>query len=200
MWNAQRTTLRAGAGFLVEMHEDGAPLAYGQALRHWQTNAAFRTMFTALLADLPFAAFRWETPPVTMQSLDRAFEFVALDSPTLERPVEPLVFAEHFADDPQALVLDFANLGNDACMIVPTPTTNDSRYGHLGAFLRNAPDEQHHALWQRVGLCMTRRIGSHPIWLSTAGAGVAWLHVRIDNRPKYYSHAAYRHAPTSAGD
>ena len=24
--------------------------------------------------------------------------------------------------------------------------------------------------------------------------GIAWLHVRLDTRPKYYRHAAYRHA------
>jgi hypothetical protein len=30
-----------------------------------------------------------------------------------------------------------------------------------------------------------------PIWLSTAGMGVAWLHIRLDERPKYYSHKPY---------
>ena len=31
-----------------------------------------------------------------------------------------------------------------------------------------------------------------PLWLSTNGLGVAWLHARIDARPKYYSHRPYR--------
>jgi len=39
---------------------------------------------------------------------------------------------------------------------------------------------------------MTRRLSSRPVWLSTAGGGVSWLHVRLDDRPKYYHHAAYR--------
>ncbi len=39
---------------------------------------------------------------------------------------------------------------------------------------------------------MLKRIGEAPMWLSTAGAGVPWLHVRLEDRPKYYGHAAYR--------
>jgi hypothetical protein len=54
---------------------------------------------------------------------------------------------------------------------------------------------QQRALWQSVGEAMSRRIGARPVWLSTAGAGVAWLHVRLDDRPKYYGYAPYRAEP-----
>ena len=30
-----------------------------------------------------------------------------------------------------------------------------------------------------------------PTWVSTAGGGVAWLHVRLDSAPKYYTHRPY---------
>ena len=39
---------------------------------------------------------------------------------------------------------------------------------------------------------MARRVGARPVWLSTAGAGVSWLHVRLDDRPKYYGCGPYR--------
>ena len=39
---------------------------------------------------------------------------------------------------------------------------------------------------------MEARIGIQPIWLSTAGMGVPWLHVRLDSRPKYYAFGPYR--------
>ena len=45
--------------------------------------------------------------------------------------------------------------------------------------------------WARL----RRRVGVKPVWLSTAGAGVAWVHVRLDDRPKYYGYDAYRRAP-----
>jgi len=48
--------------------------------------------------------------------------------------------------------------------------------------------------WKLVGGAMERRLGPRPVWLSTAGGGVAWLHVRLDDRPKYYGYAQYRNA------
>jgi hypothetical protein len=36
-------------------------------------------------------------------------------------------------------------------------------------------------------------ISSQP--LSTAGAGVSWLHVRLDDHPKYYSYEPYQQDP-----
>jgi hypothetical protein len=80
-------------------------------------------------------------------------------------------------------------------MVVPCPVADADAYGHLAAFVRLAPEVQRHALWQSVGGAMARRVGTKPVWLSTAGAGVSWLHVRLDDRPKYYGFAAYRQRP-----
>ena len=38
---------------------------------------------------------------------------------------------------------------------------------------------------------LAARIDAHPVWLSTAGHGVAWLHVRLDSQPKYYRYRPY---------
>jgi len=79
-------------------------------------------------------------------------------------------------------------------MVVPCPDDPLSDYGHLAAFLRHSPEPQQHSLWELVGAAMHRRLGPRPVWLSTAGGGVAWLHVRLDDRPKYYGYAPYRNA------
>jgi hypothetical protein len=89
-------------------------------------------------------------------------------------------------------VVEFPNLGRDAIMVVPCPIGAASKYGHLAAFIRQAPESQKHALWEVVGEAMERRLGKSPVWLSTAGAGVSWLHVRLDDRPKYYGYGPYR--------
>lgn len=86
----------------------------------------------------------------------------------------------------------FPNLGKDAILVVPCPRGSPSAYGHLAAFVRQAPKDQTHALWALVGDAMVQRLGTKPVWLSTAGAGVSWLHVRLDDSPKYYGHAPYR--------
>jgi len=89
-------------------------------------------------------------------------------------------------------VIEFANLGHDAILIVPCPENSSSDYGHFAAFLRHSGESQQHALWKLVGTAMQRRLSREPVWLSTAGGGVPWLHVRLDDRPKYYGYAPYR--------
>ncbi|HJZ56511.1 MAG TPA: hypothetical protein VKE74_16215, partial [Gemmataceae bacterium] len=157
----------------------------------WRCDAGFRSRFTTLLADAPYAAFRWETPPVTAGSVSQPFEFVLLDSPDLALPPDTEAFAEHFGRGVGGVAV-FPNLGGDAILVVPCPLAPASAYGHLAAFVRLAPESQQHALWRSVGEAMARRIGDRPVWLSTAGAGVSWLHVRLDDRPKYYGYGPYR--------
>lgn len=168
------------------------PLAYDEVLRRWSDDDSFAALFCAALAAVPYAAFRWETPGITAASAARAFEFVVLDSPEIDRRPDRQAFAEHFARAADAPVIEFATLGNDAVLVVPSPQADDRCYGHLGAFVRHAPAAQQAALWAAVGRAMRRRLGAKPVWLSTAGAGVSWLHVRLDDRPKYYGHAPFR--------
>jgi hypothetical protein len=42
---------------------------------------------------------------------------------------------------------------------------------------------------------MVAWLGVRPVWLSTAGAGVPWLHLRLDDRPRYYGFAPFRRPP-----
>jgi hypothetical protein len=119
---------------------------------------------------------------------------VLLDSPDIALNPDPTVFAEHFDTIGPGEIVEFPNLGGDAILIVPGPDESSSDFGHLAAYLRNSREPQQHLLWELVGAAMQRRISSKPVWLSTAGGGVAWLHVRLDDRPKYYGYAPYRHA------
>jgi hypothetical protein len=191
MWTARCDNLPDVRGRRSTVERDGRPLTYTDVIRAWQDDPEFRTFVNALLAGTPYPAFRWETPAVTAAAADRPFECIVLDSPELDRRPDPEAFAEHFAD-PAADVVTFANLGRDAVLVVPCPLAESSAYGHLAAFVRHAPEVQKHAFWRSVGEAMARRVGTKPVWLSTAGAGVPWLHVRLDDRPKYYAHAPYR--------
>jgi hypothetical protein len=192
MWNFRSEKLPGRSGLHFAVHLDSKPATFADVLLAWRNDGAFRSLYNAQLADAPFKAFRWETPPVTTATLTRPFEFVLLDSPGLARSPDVLAFAEHFRGAPGAAVLEFANLGGDAIMVVPCPKAAHSAYCHLAVFVREAPEPQRHALWQLVGEAMARRVSSKPVWLSTAGAGVSWLHVRLDNRPKYYGFGPYR--------
>ena len=156
----------------------------------WRSDEGFRSTWIGGLRTIPFNAYCWECPPVKDQSRSRPFECVFLASPSLARMTpEREAFREHFL--PGCRTVAFDNLGGDAVLVAPCPLEPNRDYGHLGQFVRAAPDAQQHSLWQSVGEAIQARLGTEPVWLSTAGHGVAWLHVRLDSRPKYYRYAPY---------
>ncbi len=189
MWSAQNTSLDVNVQ-KVALHSEGRALAYREVIRLWQSDSAFRAYFTSLLSEVPFMGFRWETPPITLATADRDFEYVIIRSDRLHRPADRSAFSSYFTD--QQEVVTFPNLRRDALMIVPCPVLEDSVYGHLASFVREAPSSQVDQLWKAVGNAMEARMGEHSVWLSTAGMGVAWLHVRLDSEPKYYHYQPYR--------
>ena len=109
-----------------------------------------------------------------------------------DRRTENKAFEDYFTDDTDQGIVSFANLSGDATLIVPSPRTDIDAYGHFAAFVRQAPSSQIDALWRVIGTTVKSMIGDAPMWLSTAGGGVAWLHIRLDTYPKYYSYSPYR--------
>ena len=103
--------------------------------------------------------------------------------------VDRETFGEHFRPDCESAT--FGSLGGDAILVAPCPAGPGSDYAHLAKFVRTAPQERQLAFWRAVGEAMESRVGTTPVWLSTSGHGVAWLHVRLDSRPKYYLHSEY---------
>ncbi len=190
MWTIRRRELAAGRTVHHRLELEGERVPYERVIQLWIQSPEFRSFFLDALSEAPFAALRWETPPVTSDTLDRAFEFVLVDSPWLAVPPDSSPFEEHFRAS--ALAVTFPNLGHDAVLVAPCPPATPVDYAHLAAFLREAPGAQQHELWRRVGLAMQARVGPEPVWLSTAGGGVDWLHVRLDDRPKYYAYAPFR--------
>jgi hypothetical protein len=117
---------------------------------------------------------------------------VLIDSPYLQTASEPNVFAPYFdGADRQRNTVVVPNLGRTAELVVPKGIVAHSAYAHLAVFLRDAPATQVDALWRCVAETALAALHAEPLWVSTAGAGVAWLHVRIERTPKYYAHRPY---------
>lgn len=173
---------------------DGRTLTYAEVLDLWATNPAFCDWFSQVFIDAEFEAYRWETPALTSDTLDRPFEFVLVNTPGfVSRLTDSSTYAGYFTDDDSTHgIVSFTNLGGDATLVVPSPRTSEEAYGHLAAFVRRAPREQTNALWPAISRALQGMGTSKPVWLNTAGGGVAWLHVRLDSRPKYYRHKPYR--------
>ena len=168
-------------------------LSYGQVITLLEESLAFRSLLIELLTLSSFETYRWETPAVSTSSLHQDFEFVLINSPGLAASPDRHAFRDHFvSSEENAGVVVFENLGRDAILVVPSPLAATDIFNHLARFTRTASDAQNHALWKTVARAMSHRVSTRPVWLSTAGGGVSWLHVRLDDRPKYYHHGAYR--------
>jgi hypothetical protein len=177
---------------MYRLKRHNIPLSYSEVLDLWQADVDFRDYYTRLLADSPYTAFRWETPPLTQSTMVNPFEFVLINSPWFcLRQTDAKAFESYFTDAADQGIVSVANLSGDATLIIPSPKTDTDAYGHFAAFIRQAPSSQVDAMWGVIGTTVKSRIGKTPLWLSTAGGGVAWLHVRLDLNPKYYGYSPY---------
>jgi hypothetical protein len=188
------TRMNGGRVLRYQLLFGGEPLSWSGVIDRWQNDRSFRQFFIALLVDAPFATYFWETPPVTRSVVSRQFEFVFVNGPQLVGiRSDQYAFANHFAAAKEGMsVIEFSSLGGDATLVVPCPGQPVSAYSQISEFSRNASDDQQHQLWGKVGTVLERQIGVEPVWLSTSGLGVYWLHVRFDSTPKYYTHEPYR--------
>lgn len=176
----------------------GWQLTRAEVLALWKGDEAFRRAFSDCLAGQPLDGFAWETPPWTQAGLRLPFECIVADSPALAREranVRPFA-AELAAGHEGAEVVAFRNLGGDAELVVPCDLGGGCDYAHLASFLRTAPSAQIHDAWRLTAQGIEAWLDrGRPFWVSTAGLGVPWIHIRIDSRPKYYRYAPYRTPP-----
>ena len=168
-------------------------LTWGEAARALIEERAFRDTVCEALQRSSFPAFFWETSAAIPWN---RFSFVLVDAPQLASvSANPSPFTRQLscAED----VTDFENLGGDAWLVVPAPRGPMTAYASVAPFVRMAPREQVDILFRRVGFAVETwwANGARPLWVSTSGLGVRWLHVRLDSRPKYFTHAPYRSVP-----
>jgi hypothetical protein len=178
----------------ISLLENSVPLRYEDVIRYWHENYEFRDFYVSILKEAPFDAFFWENPPLTKSNLRQTYEFVLVYSPQLANVrADSKAFSQQFhSQDDSRSVIRFQNIGRNAELVVPRPLTTESIYSHFAIFLRNAPPAQVHELFIVLADSLKEKISDKPIWLSTSGLGVYWLHVRIDKRPKYYTYQPYK--------
>lgn len=189
-WRVQTNPVAGGTRY--RLFRDGEALSFRRLFARFESDDDFCDWYTQLLAAASPEAFFWEHPALHDRMLDADAEFVLIEAPALagER-ADPRAFAAHFAAAGDAEVAVFANLGGDALLLAPCPR-GSLRYPHLAAFARAAPADQVRALWRETARAFARLRGTDPVWLSTSGLGVPWLHLRFDRFPKYYQYVAYK--------
>ena len=192
-WTAQTRAIPSGRK--LEIYAGSSQLSFREFFAQLESDSDFARWYGELLANCPLDAYFWELPPLTFESIDQGAEFVVIDSPALSRlRPDSTPFQAHFSAHPGSDVIEFPNLGGDALLIVPAPLEQADSYPHLAAFLRTAPDRQKASIWRAAARAVRENLGPAPRWLSTAGLGVSWLHLRLDTRPKYYNFSPYTEA------
>lgn len=190
MWTVRRDYPDRGESLRLRFYTGGECLSYARFLEALEQEARFREIVHEEMRAAPFVAFRWETPPLSVSSAGYPFECRLHASPNLDVRSDPTDFQPYFQRN--TAIVSFDNLGADARLIVPCPISRSANYCHIGAFHRSAPRSQQHALWIAVAQEAMDLLGEEPLWLNTAGGGVDWLHVRLDQRPKYYRYRPWR--------
>ena len=196
MWTAHRQSIAEIRGETIVLAADGRALSVGDVITGWRDDAAFRAFFAAELAATAVPAFFWEMPPLTRGSLSDPFECAVIRGDSLARlRADPADFAEHL-DGAAGSVAAFRNLGGDALLIAPRRVSDADCYGHIAAFLRAAPAAQQHDLFRMLAHKTEETLDAtrERCWISTAGLGVPWVHVRVDTWPKYYQYKLYTRA------
>ncbi|MEO1434713.1 MAG: hypothetical protein AAFV80_04205 [Bacteroidota bacterium] len=188
-----KTLSQSDRAFKYQVLADGQVMTNIEVLQAFETHIHFRQTYSNLLADCPFASIFWECAPMARSNQNEYFEFILLDCPAVGQ-LNPFdaAFREKFNESEDPLVAVFKNLGRNATLVAPKPLDPSDDFAHLLNFVRTGTAEQIDHFWLKVGETMLEVLNEHPIWLSTSGLGVYWLHVRLDSRPKYYQYLPYR--------
>jgi hypothetical protein len=161
-----------------------------EALYLLQTSNDFIEQVISSIKSCKFKAVFWECKPFTYDSKDN-FEFVVINAPELEKIQANFgYFSEHFKD--RQSIKAFPSLNKDSILISMYPIADLEYYSHLSNVLNNAPIEQVYQLFRTIGKIGTTLSSDGPVWLSTSGLGVSYIHVRFDTRPKYYRFGPYK--------
>ena len=88
MWQYKIKTLDSERIQKYLIFDNQKQLTYLEIIELWQSNPDFCTFFNSLLADSPFFAYFWETPSISLSTINQKFEFVLVDNPRLSK-LEP---------------------------------------------------------------------------------------------------------------
>lgn len=159
----------------------------------WDGDTKFVEFYISIFRQCGFKSYVWETPPLSTRSLDQPFEFVIINNPVSKSKPDITTYKKYFDfGGPNCGVVAFKNLGHDAMLVVPSPSDDTVNYSGLSDFYSEAPIDQQYSLWKVLAKEIYLILSEKNIWVSVAGGGISWLHVRIDRSPKYYRHFPYR--------
>ena len=177
----------------------------GRFIKLLASNKTFRVQLARVILQCAddigqSASVFWECTPISVaeEAADSCVKFCITRATILEGVAPDYdTFSEHFKSAGSSVAITFPNLGKDAMLVAPTPR-GSKNFACLATWLRETrhDEDSWDEVFKAVGKSLMARVEgrtmlSNTIWLSTNGAGVSWLHFRIDSYPKYYTNQHY---------
>lgn len=156
------------------------------------TNEQFRNKIIKIFTESTFKYAYWEFPPYSNQSSNNYAEFALIKCGSFGN-INGENFADYFKNKSDGEIVIFDNLSGDTKLITINSTNkNDQTFCHIMNFMTGSTNENKHNLLMAIGREMLKYTNSqNNMYLSTHGHGVPYLHVRICNKPKYYTNFEY---------
>lgn len=188
MWNFQEH--KEGRNYyFYTLQKDGQNITVQAFFEYLSTSTEFILFFNKILENHYFEAYSWEC--ISLNNPTKVYEFALVKNNLLaqKRPnYQP--FYTYFSKTEK--IVSFENLGKNAELVVPCPV-DEYEFTHLAKFVRSGLTDHIITLWKEVGKIGLLKLQSEKkYWLSTAGLGVSWLHIRFDTMPKYYKTQKYK--------
>lgn len=193
--NWSELTLEVSEGSRYKLKVGNRFLSFFEVVRYLGY-PAFSLSYSNCVLQLGFEDFFWEHPAVTLENLDQPYEVSIVPTTAFTgRAPNYSPFQRKFDLGQSNSV--FENLSGSAILVVPNPDVGqrgEKDYGSFSRFLQNAEDEKVVSLFKVLSDTWLEQLqrGSDYKYVSTHGLGVIWLHVRLDQRPKYYHTLLYR--------
>ena len=114
-------------------------------------------------------------------------KFIESNSLKLISASDNTPFLSELSKHTDSSVISFPNLSGDTMLIIPTPIENKD-YTTIKDFIDNAPIKQQKLFWKKTGREIEKWLESHDkVYVSTHGLGVHYFHLRLCDKPKYYT-------------
>lgn len=163
------------------------------------TNKIFISSFINILSKTnQFDEYYLEFSPTTSNQINSdIFEFVLIKTSGFTLKADIFPFGVEKINKNSNQIIWFPNPSNSAVLVVPCfnhlfPIDD---YIHIGTFMRSSNINQKFNLVITMFKIYFNELLSEPnkkLWLSTHGKGVGWLHIRIDQIPKYITYKPYK--------
>jgi hypothetical protein len=148
-----------------------------------------RLYYVVLNADYNFIDF--ETPPINSKNLNEPFEFVIYSG--IDREEADLKPFEDLFNTSNKNVIVHHNLKENSTYIIPNKIHKHKNvYMNWNSFMKRAPDEQIDELLKTLGNVVLESINDDNIWVSVSTTSIGYFYFRIDRKPIYYNHKAYK--------